>query len=74
MLHLVSQMSNRRKIKNFFEHRRQDDGKNLKKPYKNSQKNSDRKINGRYYCIWCSKIQYPIILYKKGFKNFGEFR
>ena len=29
MLHLVSQMSNRRKIKNFFEHRRQEDGKNL---------------------------------------------
>ena len=38
MLHLVSQMSNRRKIKNFFEHHRQDDGKNLKKTYKNLQK------------------------------------
>ena len=29
MLHFISQSSDTRKIKNFFEHRRQDDGKYL---------------------------------------------
>ena len=72
MTHITTLLHN--KIKNFFEYHRQDDGKNLKKPYKNLQKNSDHKINGRYSCILCFKIQYPIIPYKKGFKNFDEFR
>ena len=60
MLHFISQSSDTRKIKNFFEHHRLDDGKNLLKPHKNSEKNSGRKTSGRYSCILPFKIQYPI--------------
>ena len=74
MLHFISQSSDTRKIKNFFEHHRLDDGKNLLKPHKNSEKNSGRKTSGRYSCILSFQNTVSHLFHIKGWKNFVEFR
>ena len=60
MLHFISQSSDTRKIKNFFEHHRLDDGKNLLKPHKNSEKIAVAKQAAAIPVFCPFKIQYPI--------------
>ena len=60
MLHFISQSSDTHKIKNFFEHRRLDDGKTFKNHIKIPKKIAVAKQAAAIPVFCLFKIQYPI--------------